>query len=120
MRLLDRLSPYSFNLYYVMRKNLILADYLSQQRLADDDTSDSISISFHSFHLSLHYHGLDTQYITTRAQANDVGQAGPKVHGFDKGLGHHLKPKHNICHTKKAPPKCNVQSIARNLILRKY
>ena len=32
MRLLDRLSAYSFNLYYVKGRNIILADYLSKNR----------------------------------------------------------------------------------------
>ena len=30
MRLLDRLSTYSFNLYYLKGKDMILADYLSR------------------------------------------------------------------------------------------
>ena len=31
MRLLDRLSAYSFNLYYVKGRDMILLDYLSRQ-----------------------------------------------------------------------------------------
>ena len=90
MRLLDRLSPYSFNLYYVKVKDMIPTDYRSQHRLRDNDTNDLIAISFHSFHLFLHYHGLDTLHITTRAQAKAAGQAIPKVDGVDKGLDPHL------------------------------
>ena len=123
MRLLDRLSPYSFNLYYVKGKDIILVAYLSQHRLTDNDTSDLIPVSFHSFHLFLHYHGSDILHITTRAQAKAADQAIPKVHGVDKGLDPHLKPEHqsrsarNVT-PKQALPKHNVQSIARKLIWR--
>ena len=100
---------------------MILADYLSQHRLNDNGTSDLIPISFHSFHLYLHYHGLDNLHITTWAQANAAGQAAPKVHGVDKGIDPHLKPEHqsrsktNVT-SKLAPPKSNVQYIARKLL----
>ena len=40
MRLLDRLSAYSFNLYYVKGRDLILADYLSRHRNKDLDSSE--------------------------------------------------------------------------------
>ena len=46
MRLLDRLSAYSFNLYYVKGRDMILSDYLSRHRQKDLDTSDLIPISF--------------------------------------------------------------------------
>ena len=37
MRLLDRLSAYSFNLYYVKDRDMILSDYLSRHRQKDLD-----------------------------------------------------------------------------------
>ena len=46
MRLLDRLSAYSFNLYYVKGRDMILADYLSRHRHKDLDPSELIPISF--------------------------------------------------------------------------
>ena len=46
MRLLDRLSAYSFNLYYVKGRDMILADYLSRNRNKDIDPSELIPISF--------------------------------------------------------------------------
>ena len=46
MRLLDRLSAYSFNLYYVKGRDMILADYLSRHRNKDIDPSELIPISF--------------------------------------------------------------------------
>ena len=46
MRLLDRLSAYSFNLYYVKGRDMILPDYLSRHRQKDLDPSELIPISF--------------------------------------------------------------------------
>ena len=46
MRLLDRLSAYSFNLYYVKGRDMILANYLSRHRHKDLDPSELIPISF--------------------------------------------------------------------------
>ena len=40
MRLLDRLSAYSFNLYYLKGKDMILADYLSRNRNDDEDPAE--------------------------------------------------------------------------------
>ena len=46
MRLLDRVSAYNFNLYYVKGRDMILADYLSRHRNKDIDPSELIPISF--------------------------------------------------------------------------
>ena len=46
MRLLDSLSAYSFNLYYVKGRDMILSDYLSRHRQKDLDPSELIPISF--------------------------------------------------------------------------
>ena len=49
MRLLDRLSAYSFNLYYVKGRDMILSDYLSRHSQKDLDPSELIPISFCCF-----------------------------------------------------------------------
>ena len=46
MRLLDKLSAYSFNLYYVKGRDMILADHLNRNRSKDIDPSELIPISF--------------------------------------------------------------------------
>ena len=43
--LLERLASYSFNLYYIKGKDMILADYLSQHQCRYDDPNDLIPIS---------------------------------------------------------------------------
>ena len=72
MRLLDRLSAYSFNLYYVKGRDMILADYLSRHRNKDLDPSELIPISFCCLgvfrNLLETKHGLEVYNIGTRSK----------------------------------------------------
>ena len=45
-RLLEVLSAYSFNLYYIKGKDMILSDFLSRQDPGDENTKEIIPISF--------------------------------------------------------------------------
>ena len=45
-RLLEVLSAYSFNLYYIKGKDMILSYFLSRQDPGDEDTKEIIPISF--------------------------------------------------------------------------
>ena len=45
-RLLEVLSSYSFNLYYIKGKDMILSDFLSRQKIDDSNLSEIILISF--------------------------------------------------------------------------
>ena len=45
-RLLEVLSAYSFNLYYMKGKDIILSDFLSRQRTDDSNPHEIIPISF--------------------------------------------------------------------------
>ena len=98
MRLLDRLLAYSFNLYYVKGRDMILADYLSRNRSKDIDPSELIPISFCCMDI---YRGLlDTEAgsavynIGTRCSTKASGEKPPEVHGADKPLDPNLKPEH--------------------------
>ena len=98
MRLLDRLSAYSFNLYYLKGRDMILADYLSRNRSKDMDPSELIPISFCCTDI---YRGLlDTEAgfavynIGTRSSTKVSGERPPEVHGADKPLDPNLKPEH--------------------------
>ena len=66
IRLLDRLSAYSFNLYYVKGRDMILADYLSRHRNKDLDSSELIPISFCCMNVfrSFWKLNMDLKYIT--------------------------------------------------------
>ena len=98
MRLLDRLSAYSFNLYYVKGRDMILADYLSRHRNKDLDSSELIPISFCCMNvfrsLLKTEHGLEVYNINTRSSTKASGEMPPEVHGADKPLDPNLKPEH--------------------------
>ena len=99
MRLLDRLSAYSFKLYYDKGRDMILADYLSRNRSKDMDPSELIPISFCCMDI---YRGLlDTEAGSavyniggTRSSTKASGEKPPQVHGADKPLDPNLKPEH--------------------------
>ena len=46
-RLLEVLSSYSFNLYYIKGKDMILSDFLSRQKIDDSNPCEIIPNSFH-------------------------------------------------------------------------
>ena len=99
MRLLDRLSAYSFNLYYVKGRDMILADYLSRHRTRDKDPSELIPISFCSLEI---YRSMieagdcqtEKYHIHTRAKAKETGENVPDVHGAHKPIDPSYKPEH--------------------------
>ena len=71
-RLLEILSSYSFNLYYIKGKNMILSDFLSRQIEDDSNPHEIIPIPFNIWDvLQDNYHQLttDTYNMQTRAQA---------------------------------------------------
>ena len=45
-RLLELISSYSFNLYYIKRKDMILSDFLSRQKNDDSNPHEIIPTSF--------------------------------------------------------------------------
>ena len=52
-RLLELIDFYSFNLYYIKGKDMIISDFLSRKRHDDSDPHDIIPISF-NMHNVLH------------------------------------------------------------------
>ena len=98
MRLLDRLSAYSFNLYYVKGRDMILSDYLSRHRQKDLDPSELIPISFCC--LKTYRSIIDDRIgeeifcIKTRASTKASGETVGEAHGADKPLDSNYKPEH--------------------------
>ena len=45
-RLLELISSYSFNIYYVKGKDMILSDFLSWQNNDDSNSNEMVPISF--------------------------------------------------------------------------
>ena len=77
-RLLEILSSYSFNLYYIKGMNIILSDFLSRQIEDDSNPHEIIPISFNIQEiLQENYHHMmtDTYNVQTRAQAKAQANA---------------------------------------------
>ena len=97
MRLLDRLSAYSFNLYYVKGRDMILSDYLSRHIQKDLDPSELISISFYC--LKVYRSFIDDRIgdifcIKMRSSAKASGEQVGDVHGANEPLDPSYKPEH--------------------------
>ena len=129
MRLLDRLSACSFNLYYVKGRDMILSDYLSRHKQKDLDPSELIPISFCCLKTYRSFIadkiGKDIFCVKTRASAKASGETVGEVHGADKPLDSNYKPEHQSKSklpsvTGKSSPektvrKPIVQTPARNI-----
>ena len=92
--LLEVLSSYSFNLYYIKGKDMILSDFLSRQNVNDSNPHDIIPISFNlRTVLQDKYYNLEREtekyMIQTRSQMKASGVQLPEVHGSRKGLDLH-------------------------------
>ena len=97
-RLLEVLSAYSFNLYYIKGKDMILSDFLSRQEISDEDTREIIPISFNMRSvLQDKYYNIDKDrekyMIQTRSQTKASGVQLPEVHGSRKRLDPHKIPE---------------------------
>ena len=92
-RLLELISSYSFNLYYMKGKDMILSDFLSRQKNNDSNPHEIIPTSFNMYQI------LDDNYynkrhlIQTRSQAKSSGIKLLEVHGVGKNLDPNLKPE---------------------------
>ena len=95
--LLEVLRAYSFNLYYMKGKDMILSDLLSRQRIDRSNPHEIIPISFDmKAILNDKYHnvGKENRYLVqTCSQSKDTGTKLPEVHGAEKGIEQDLKPE---------------------------
>ena len=86
-RLLEFISSYSFNLYYMKGKDMILSDFLSRQKNDDSDPSEIIPISFNAYRILEENRKIDVCrneqkfLIQTCSQAKTSSTKLPEVHG---------------------------------------
>ena len=96
-RLLEILSAYSFNLYYMKGKDMILSDFLSRQETDTSDMHEIIPISFDmKAILNEKYYKVEEEgkyLVQMRSQAKERGIKVPEVHGTKKGLDPNLRPE---------------------------
>ena len=111
MRLLDRLSTYSFNLHYLKGKGMILADYLSRNCNEDEDPTDLIPVSLCKIR------DIKDFCVATRASVKASGETTPEVHGVDKELDPHITPEQQyVSKVAAAPPKGSRPKIMKTPI----
>ena len=98
-RLLEVLSSYSFNLYYIKGKDMILSDYLSRQKSEDSNPHEIIPISFNMRNvLQDRYYNIgsvrkieDKYVVQTRSESKFSGIKLPEVHGVENGINPHIQ-----------------------------
>ena len=101
-RLLELLSAYSFNLYYIKGKDMVLSDFLSRQKTDDSNPHELIPISFSlRDKVSDYFYHIDNEsnlprkdkyLVQTRSQVRASGIRVPEIHSANKGLDPHVQP----------------------------
>ena len=119
-RLLELFSPYSFNLYYIKGKDMVLSDFLSRQKTDDSNPNKLIPISFMLRNqIDNHFCCInsrtdqpktDKYLVQTRSQAKSSGIKILEIHGANKGLDPCVQPG------KQRPlPSLPIQTIHKGL-----
>ena len=123
-RLIELLSSYSFNLYYIKGKDMVLSDFLSRQKTDNGNTHEIIPISFalkslvgnqfYQINNDISQPEPSKYLIQTRSQAKSSGIKIPEIHSTNKGLDPHVKPgrqrpvptlpMHSLPHTSLIQP----------------
>ena len=110
-RLLELISSYSFNLYYMKGKDMILGDFLPRQGNDDGDPGEIIPISFNVYNileenrnlsnLGMHEKKEGKFLIQTWSQAKTSGTTLLEIHGIRKKLDPNVRPEKQHALPKK-------------------
>ena len=100
MRLLEILSGYALNLYFVKGKDMKICDFLSRIDVDKGDPGEVIPISFNSFAIlsvvrKVTLSTANKLMITIRSSTKVAGATLLPVHGVQKQLDPALKPEHD-------------------------
>ena len=100
MRLLEILSGYAFNLYFVKGKDMKICDFLSRIDVDRGNPGKVIPISFNSFSMlntirKVTLYQANKLLVTTRSKTKAKGATLPPVHGVQKHLDPTVKPEHD-------------------------
>ena len=100
-RLLELLSSYSFKLYYIEGKDMVMSDFLSRQKSDDSNPHKLIPISFTLRNqIDNYFYQVNNEtdqpktneyLVQTRSQAKSSGIKIPEIHGANNGLDPHVK-----------------------------
>ena len=93
-RLLELISLYSFNLYHMKGKNMILSNFLSRQKNDNSSPNEIIPISFNMCKiLDGNCYNIEKYLIQSRSWGRSSGIKLPEVHGMGKNLDPNIKPE---------------------------
>ena len=100
MRLLEILSGYAFNLYFVKGKDMKICDFLSRIDVDRGNPGEVIPISFNSFSMlnmlrKATLFQANKLLTVTRSKTQAEGITLPPVHGAQKHLDPTVKPEHD-------------------------
>ena len=108
-RLLEVLSAYSFNLYYMKGKDMILSDILSRQMTDNSNTHEIIHISFdmQAILKDGYYNvGSDNKYLVQMcSEAKASGVKVSEVHSVDKGINSDIEPERQVLKSQSPAEK---------------
>ena len=95
--LLELISSYSFNLYYMKGKDMTLSDFLSRQNHNDSNAHEIIPISFNMYQV-LHekYYNIgntENYLVQTQSQMKSSRVKLPEVHGMRRNLDPNIPPE---------------------------
>ena len=134
MRLLEILSGYAFNLYFVKGKDMKICDFLSRIDVDRGDPGEVIPISFNSFSMLNRLRKVtllqaNKLLTVTRSKTQTEGITLPPVHGTQKHLNPTVKPEHDKPMQVTSQPqqrspvpasvKCRVPKMPASQIVRK-
>ena len=100
-RLLELISSYSFNLYYMKGKDMILSDFLSRQNNDDSNLHDIIPISFNMYQILNDNYYNEKYLVQTRSQAKSSSTKLLEVHGMRKKFRSQSQARKTSCHAQK-------------------
>ena len=94
-RLLELVSSYSFNLYYIKGKDMVLSDFLSRQNQYYSNPHEIIPISFNSSSAIQPPFTFKTEkYLAQmQSQTKSSGTKLPEVHAMRKNLNPNILPE---------------------------
>ena len=131
-RLIELLSPYSFNLYYIKGKDMLLSDFLSRKKTDDSNPPKLIPISFNLRSLSrenfyqfsnmtrINETETNKYLIQTRSPAKSSVIKSTRNTWYKKGLNPHVKPERqrlvpSLLPTHSTPPTNLAKPVNKGL-----
>ena len=92
--LLELISSYSFNLYYIKGKDMVLSDFLSRQNNDNSNPHEIIRISFNMYQVPHErYYDIENYLVQTRSQVRSSGLKLLEVYGMGRNLDPNIKPE---------------------------